>query len=35
VASPNATTANIYGTVSVAQIDGTEVITFDNAGTAE
>ena len=35
VASPNATTANIYGTVSVALIDGTELITTDNAGTAE
>jgi hypothetical protein len=35
VASPNATIANIYGTVSVTLIDGTELITTDNAGTAE
>ena len=35
VASPNATTANIYGTVTVTLIDGTELITADNAGTAE
>jgi hypothetical protein len=35
VASPNATVANIYGTVSVTLIDGTELITTDNAGTAE
>jgi hypothetical protein len=35
VASPNATIANIYGTVTVALIDGTELITADNAGTAE
>lgn len=35
VASPNATVANIYGTVTVTLIDGTELITADNAGTAE
>lgn len=35
VASPNATTANIYGTVTVTLVDGTELITTDNAGTAE
>jgi hypothetical protein len=35
VASPNATIANIYGTVTVALIDGTELITSDNSGTAE
>lgn len=35
VASPNATIANIYGTVTVTLIDGTELITADNAGTAE
>jgi hypothetical protein len=35
VASPNATVANIYGTVTVTLIDGTELVTADNAGTAE
>jgi len=35
VASPNATTANIYGTVTVTLVDGTELITTDNSGTAE
>ena len=35
VASPNATIANIYGTVTVTLIDGTELVTADNAGTAE
>ena len=35
VAAPNATVANIYGTVTVALIDGTELITADNSGTAE
>jgi len=35
VASPNATIGNIYGTVTVTLIDGTELITTDNSGTAE
>jgi len=35
VASPNATIANIYGTVTVTLVDGTELVTADNAGTAE
>ena len=35
VASPNATVSNIYGTVTVTLIDGTELITADNAGAAE
>jgi len=35
VASPNATIANVYGTVTVTLVDGTELVTADNAGTAE
>lgn len=35
VAAPNATVSNIYGTVTVTLIDGTELSTADNAGAAE